>query len=111
GRCDDFGARGLCSSDCRTSSDCPATAACATYNGTPTQHGCLSRCDTMHLCATDPLLDCEAANQVGGLGFTVSPAEPVTQRYCAPLRCSMASQCGPSGTCNPMGGGSFCIRD
>jgi hypothetical protein len=111
GRCDSYGARGLCSSDCMTSSDCPATAACATYNGAPAQHACLVRCDAMHLCTSDPLLDCEAANQVGGLGFSITPTEPTTDRYCAPLRCSMASQCAPSGTCTAMGGGSFCIRD
>jgi PKD repeat protein len=111
GRCDDFGARGLCSSDCTTSSDCPSAAACATYMGSPTRRGCLSRCDTTQLCTSDPLLDCEAPNQMGGLGFTISPTEPSTQKYCAPLRCSMASQCAPSGTCTAMGGGSFCIRD
>lgn len=111
GRCDNFGARGLCSSDCATSSDCPASAACATYNGPPATNGCVVRCDPTHLCASDPLLDCEASDQVGGLGFTISPTETATQRYCAPLRCSMASQCEPSGACTAMGGGSFCIRD
>lgn len=110
GRCDSFGARGLCTSDCATSSDCPSTAACATYNGSG-QHACLLRCDTTSLCTSDPLLDCEAANQLGGLGFSISPSEATTERYCAPLRCSLASQCEPSGTCTAMGGGSFCMRN
>jgi PKD repeat protein len=111
GRCDPYGARGLCSSPCATSADCPATAACATYNGPPPTHACLRRCDSSFLCAGDPLLDCEAAGQVGGLGFAITPAETPTTRYCAPLRCSMPSQCAPSGSCTAMGGGSFCIRN
>ena len=36
---------------------------------------CLRRCDATLPLHGDPLLDCEAANQVGGLGFTVTPAE------------------------------------
>lgn len=114
GRCDPYGARGLCTSDCNSSDDCPPTAACATYNGplgsAPT-HACLRRCDATTLCNGDPLLDCEAADQLGGLGFSITPAEVATSRYCAPLRCSMQSQCAPSGSCTAMGGGSFCRRD
>lgn len=113
GRCDPYGARSLCSSPCVTSSDCPTTAACATYNAPPTGSGgaCLRRCDASFLCNGDPLLDCEAANQVGGLGFGVTPAEGPSVRYCAPLRCTMAAQCAPSGSCTAMGGGSFCLRN
>jgi PKD repeat protein len=111
GRCDPYGARGLCSSPCSTSADCPTTSSCATYNGPPTTKACLRRCDASFLCASDPLLDCEAANQVGGLGFSISPAEAPTVKYCAPLRCTMASQCAPSGSCTAMGGGSFCLRN
>jgi PKD repeat protein len=109
GRCDRMGARGLCTSGCATTSDCPSTAACASYNGSPQTGACLVRCDTMHLCTSDPLLDCELANQVGGLGFSISPSEPGATRYCAPLRCSLASQCAPSGSCTAMGGASFCM--
>ena len=113
GRCDPYGARGVCSSTCTTSSDCPSDAACATYNAPPSApaKACLRRCDASSLCASDPLLDCEAANQVGGLGFSVSPAEPPATRFCAPLRCTMAGQCAPSGSCTAMGGGSFCLRN
>lgn len=111
GRCDAYGARGLCSSPCATTSDCPSRAACATYNGPPAAHACLRRCDATFLCNGDPLLDCEPAGQLGGLGFAISPAEAPSARYCAPLRCSMASQCAPSGTCTAMGGGSFCLRN
>jgi PKD repeat protein len=112
GRCDPYGARGLCASDCASSDDCPPTAACAAYNGPPAsapKHACLRRCDATFLCNGDPLLDCEAAQQLGGLGFTVTPAEVATTRFCAPLRCSMQSQCAPSGSCTAMGGGSFCL--
>ena len=113
GRCDPYGARGLCSSPCTTSSDCPPNAACATYNAPPAApaKACLRRCDATFLCAGDPLLDCEAANQVGGLGFAVTPSEAPATRFCAPLRCTMAAQCAPSGACTAMGGGSFCLRN
>jgi PKD repeat protein len=114
GRCDPYGARGLCSSPCATSSDCPSTAACATYNAPPSgpAQACLRRCDASFLCAGDPLLDCEAANQVGGLGFSVMPSEATAARFCGPLRCTMASQCAPSGSCTAVGvGGSFCLRN
>lgn len=111
GRCDPYGARGVCSSSCVITADCPSTAACATYNGPPTARACLRRCDATFLCNGDPLLDCEAAGQVGALGFSVPPAESSSTRYCAPLRCSMPSQCAPSGTCTAMGGASFCIRN
>ena len=111
GRCDPYGARGVCSSACATTSDCPSTAACGTYNGPPATHACVRRCDASFLCNDDPLLDCEAAGQLGGLGFTISPSEAPTTRYCAPLRCSMPSQCAPSGSCTAMGGGSFCLRN
>jgi PKD repeat protein len=114
GRCDPYGARGLCSSPCTTSSDCPTSAACATYNAPPSApvQACLRRCDASFLCSGDPLLDCEAADQVGGLGFTVTPSEATSTRFCAPLRCTMQAQCAPSGSCTAVGsGGSFCLRD
>ena len=111
GQCDDFGARGLCTSACATTSDCPSTAACAALNGPPARSLCLRRCDADFACDADPLLDCEAANQVGGLGFMITPAEAPSARYCAPLRCTMPTECAPSGTCTAMGGGSFCLRN
>ena len=114
GRCDPYGARGLCTSDCATSADCPTTAACATYADpivAATKQACLRRCDTTFACSGDPLLDCELAQQPGGLGFTTTPAEAATTRYCAPLRCMTATptQCGPSGTCTDVGSSSFCL--
>jgi PKD repeat protein len=109
GRCDPYGARGLCSSLCTTTADCPSFAACATYDAATSTHVCLRRCDASLLCDGDPLLDCELAGQVGGLGFTISPAESSSVRYCAPFRCTMPGQCDPSGTCTAMGGGSFCL--
>jgi PKD repeat protein len=112
GRCDPYGARGLCSSPCTISSDCPTSAACADYNAAPSgpARACLRRCDAAFACGADPLLDCEAADQVGGLGFSVTPPEAPSARFCAPLRCTMAAQCAPSGSCTAMGGGSFCLR-
>ena len=71
----------------------------------------MRRCTASFLCSADPLLDCEAANQVGGLGFAVTPAETPATRFCAPLRCTMPVQCAPSGSCTAMGGGSFCLRN
>lgn len=111
GQCEDFGARGLCASSCASTSDCPSVAACAALNGPPARSLCLRRCDASFACDADPLLDCEAADQVGGLGFSVTPAEPPATRYCAPLRCTMPAQCAPSGSCTAMGGGSFCLRN
>jgi len=112
GRCDPYGARGLCSSACATSSDCPSTAACATYKAPPSSPptACLRRCGGTLPCKGDPLLGLETIDQAGGLGFLINPAEAPNATYWAPRHCTMASQC-PSGSCTAMGGGSFCLRN
>jgi hypothetical protein len=112
GRCDPYGARGLCTSDCSTNADCPTTAACATYNAPPSgpATACLRRCD-MKCDGDDPMLGCQGVNQPGGLGFVVTPGEPSGGTYCSPLLCMTASQCLPSGTCTPISGGSYCLRN
>jgi PKD repeat protein len=111
GRCDDYGARGTCSSDCTTTADCPSTAACATFTGPPSAKACVRRCDATSPCKSDPLLNCEAADPMGGLGFSVAPAEPPSVQYCAPRRCSTTSQCAPSGSCVLVNGDRFCLRN
>jgi PKD repeat protein len=111
GRCDAFGARGLCTADCGASGgSCPSAASCATFNGTPSSSECLLRCDATHLCA-DPLLDCEPAGKAGALGFTVAAGDPAGTTYCAPRRCTQPSDCAPAGACTVMGAGSFCVRN
>jgi PKD repeat protein len=112
GRCDPYGARGLCASDCATSADCPSTAACATYSAPPwpPRQACLRRCASF-ACANDPLLACEDGTAGGGLGFVVTPAEAQSTMYCAPLPCVTASRCAPSGMCTAMDGGSYCLRN
>ncbi|HZS39939.1 MAG TPA: hypothetical protein VFF06_24065 [Polyangia bacterium] len=110
GRCDAFGARGLCTADCGNGGTCPSAASCATFNGTPGSSECLRRCDATHPCA-DPLLACELAGLSGALGFTVAPADPAGTTYCAPKRCTQPSDCAPAGTCTAMGGASFCVRN
>jgi hypothetical protein len=108
GRCDALGARGLCTSDCSVTG-CPSYAACVTFNGTPSKSQCLYRCDAAKVCPSgDPLLDCEPPGRAGGLGFSVPASEPVGATYCAPRRCSGASDCAPAGVCTTFGAGSFC---
>jgi PKD repeat protein len=114
GRCDRYGARGLCSADCTSSSQCPTTSACATYKAPPSGpvRGCLRRCDTagaQAACAGDPLLECRDGAQAGALGFTVNPAEGTT-KLCASKGCSSADACAPSGTCSGLPNG-FCLRN
>jgi hypothetical protein len=109
GRCDDYGARGLCSAGCATSADCPTYAACGTFVGQPGDPVCLRRCDMAHPC-NDPLLACELPNKPGALGFTVPAGDPAGTTYCAPKRCTAPADCAPSGVCTPMSGGSFCTR-
>jgi hypothetical protein len=110
GRCDPFGARGLCTSDCAATS-CPSSDACATFNGTPSSHECLRRCDAANPC-NDPLLECAKAGQPGSLGFSVPAGELPGTGYCAPRRCDADPQsCAPSGTCTPLGGASYCVRN
>jgi PKD repeat protein len=114
GRCDPYGARGLCTSDCMTSDDCPSTAACAKYNAPPgseLQWSCLRRCPkSTPGCNADPLLDCEDANPTGGLSFTIFPAESSTS-YCAPKTCTKAADCAPSGMCMAVGAASYCLNN
>ncbi|HXT51765.1 MAG TPA: hypothetical protein VN811_12025, partial [Thermoanaerobaculia bacterium] len=106
GRCDLYGARGLCTSECDDLS-CPSADACAAFQAAPAQHLCLRRCDAAHPCG-DPLLACEAAGAPGSLGFTVAASEPPGLTYCAPRRCdSDAGVCAPSGRCLPMNGASY----
>jgi hypothetical protein len=110
GRCDLYGARGLCTSECDDIS-CPAADACAAFVAAPAQHLCLRRCDAQDPC-TDPLLACQAAGQPGSLGFTVAAGEPAGATYCAPRRCDLdATVCAPAGHCVPMNGASYCVRD
>jgi PKD repeat protein len=110
GRCDPFGARGLCTSEC-DDVQCPSADSCAAFVSTPMQHLCLRRCDASHPCA-DPLLACEAAGQPGRFGFTVSSSDPAGTTYCAPRRCDVdPTVCSPAGRCVAMGGASYCIRD
>jgi hypothetical protein len=103
GRCDPLGARGVCTADCATVM-CPTTAGCAAFNGTPSDHQCLRRCDAQHPC-DDPLLDCLAPGGSGAFGFTLSPADPGTS-YCAPKPCTTPADCAPAGTCTS----SFCTK-
>ncbi len=109
-RCDPFGARGLCTSECDDLS-CPSEDACAAFKAAPSAHLCLLRCDATHPCS-DPLLSCEAAGQPGNLGFTVGSGEAASTTYCAPRRCdSDPTVCAPSGRCIAMSGASYCVRD
>jgi hypothetical protein len=109
GRCDPFGARGLCTSDC-AAPGCPSNAACAAFNATPSSHLCLRRCDAANPC-NDPLLACRTADlppgQSGAFGFTVPASEPAGTTYCAPRRCSAPSDCAQWGRCI----GSFCVHN
>jgi hypothetical protein len=110
GRCDPFGARGLCTSPCDDVA-CPSTAACASLKAAPSDPLCLARCDAAHPC-TDPLLSCETPGQPGSFGFTVPAGEPMGTRYCAPRRCDLdPASCGASGHCVPMSGASYCVRN
>jgi hypothetical protein len=109
GRCDDYGARGLCTSGCAGNGDCPTYAACGTFAGKPAAPLCLRRCDMAHPC-NDPLLACELPGKPGALGFTVPVGDPVGTTYCAPKRCMAPADCAPAGVCTPMGGGSYCTR-
>jgi hypothetical protein len=108
-RCDPFGARGLCTSECDDLA-CPSDTACAAFKGAPSEHLCLRRCDATHGCA-DPLLACQAAGLPGSLGFTVGSGEAANTTYCAPRRCDAdPTVCAPSGRCAPSGGGaSYCL--
>jgi hypothetical protein len=110
GRCDLYGARGLCTSPCDDFA-CPSTDACVAFEAAPAQHLCLRRCDAAHPC-TDPLLACEPAGQPGSLGFTVPMSEPPGDTYCAPRRCdSDPTVCSPAGHCVAMAGASYCARN
>jgi hypothetical protein len=110
GRCDLYGARGLCTSPCDEFA-CPSADGCGAFKAAPMQPLCLRRCDAGHPC-NDPLLACEAPGQPGSLGFTVGAGEPAGATYCAPRRCDAdPSVCSPSGHCVPMGGGSYCVRN
>jgi PKD repeat protein len=110
GRCDPFGARGLCTSPCDDFA-CPSAAACASLKVAPTQPLCLRRCDSTHPC-NDPLLECAPPGQPGNLGFTVPASEPAGTTYCAPRRCDVdPTVCAPAGHCASMGAASYCVRN
>jgi hypothetical protein len=93
--CEALGARGMCSQPCATSQDCPSYAACATFGGGTSL--CVARCDTRHTCTADPLLGCASPGGTGAWSFTTD--DPTPSMYCAPRRCSMPSDCAPSGNC------------
>ena len=98
GVCADLGARGMCTASCASSS-CPASATCASFSDDLSHPVCIPRCDPMNPCS-DPLLLCQGPNASGRLGFTVDPAAPSDGMWCAPRRCTRASDCSPAGTCD-----------
>jgi PKD repeat protein len=84
GRCDPYGARGMCTSSCATSADCPPSAACAFFAAAPTAGRCLARCTSTpsgDSCVGNPALGCLKAGQPGG--FTIVPQESAATTYCA----------------------------
>jgi hypothetical protein len=106
GQCTDLGALGACGATCGAAGACPAGAACATFgNGRAL---CLAPCGAGATCARDPLLRCEAAGAAGALGFQISPAPAAGTTFCAPRTCASSNDCGPSGTCTPLGAGAHC---
>jgi PKD repeat protein len=115
GRCDRYGARGLCSADCTTSAQCPLSAACASYKAPPSgpARGCVRRCDSadaQQACAADPLLECRTGAGAGALAFTIDPAEADGTTFCVARACAAADACDPAGTCTGLPNG-FCLRD
>jgi PKD domain len=107
GLCADLGALGLCSAACGAAAECPTGSACATMgNG---QALCLRGCAASAPCARDPLLGCEAPGGPGALGFQM-PASTPGATFCAPRRCTTDGECGPAGTCTPLGVGAHCLR-
>jgi PKD repeat protein len=104
GRCEPFGARGLCTSDC-SEIGCPAGTDCVIMNRSM-QRLCLRLCGADASC-DDPLLACEMPGD-GGLGFSATTNESAGATYCAPRRCMTADDCGPSGACVEDEGVSFC---
>jgi len=105
GRCEAFGARGLCTDECDAERPCPDHAACATLPSVGAR--CLSRCAMGEACG-DPLLACQLGG-AGGLGYSLSSSEPASTTLCAPKRCTLPADCAPSGTCASVGGALFCI--
>jgi PKD repeat protein len=106
--CADLGALGLCSATCGVGQACPSGSACATF--ADGRSLCVVSCAVDVTCARDPLLDCEAAGGVGALSFQVSPPATATT-FCAPRVCTSQADCGPSGTCKPLGVGAHCARN
>jgi hypothetical protein len=106
GLCADLGAIGLCSASCAAGATCPTGTACATFGDGRSL--CLLTCSTSSSCASDPLLDCETGAGGGDLGFQVFPPAP-TATFCAPRACTSAADCGPAGTCKPLGVGAHCV--
>lgn len=95
GSCEDLGALGVCTLDCKSEA-CPAGSGCALLGDGRTR--CLRTCTSAAECGIDPLLSCELPGG-GALGFSIVSGPP--GRYCAPRRCSDSKECGPSGTCKP----------
>jgi PKD repeat protein len=106
--CADLGALGLCSATCGVGEACPSGSACATF--ADGRSLCVVSCAVDVTCTSDPLLDCEAAGGLGALSFQVSPPAPATT-FCAPRVCTSQADCGPSGTCKPLGVGAHCARN
>jgi PKD repeat protein len=107
GLCADIGALGLCSASCAAGAACPLGVVCSTFgNGRAL---CLATCTTTSQCTRDPLLSCELGNGMGALGFLTSPPSPTTT-FCAPRTCTSQADCGPSGTCAPLGVGAHCVH-
>ena len=112
GLCADLGANGVCSQDC-SRLPCPTGSACAQLNDG--RRLCLRVCGAAFPCSADPLLACLPPNS-GPLGFTVgSPvadggAPLPSATYCAPRRCSMPSDCAPSGLCREAAPDAHCVR-
>ena len=90
GRCDPYGARGLCSSPCDDQQRLPADGRLRHLQRAARDQRLPAPLRRHPSCATP--IRCSTArrpSQLGGLGFTITPAEPPAIHFCAPLRCSM----------------------
>jgi hypothetical protein len=106
--CADLGALGVCSATCAGGVACPPGTSCARFGDGDAL--CLTTCSTSAPCETDPLLACEMGTGAGALGF-VTPAPAPTATFCAPRSCTSSADCGPSGTCKPLGVGAHCVAN
>jgi PKD repeat protein len=106
GQCADLGANGVCSFGCTTAA-CPSNTVCAEMASG--EHLCLRPCSASFTCDDDPLLGCVAPDPTGPFGFQVPSGTPAAD-YCAPRRCALDADCGPTGKCTSALGGSQCVR-